>query len=113
MRLNKNLTAALLGTALAVVAVGTASANPFNAWHPRRAEVNERLQRQDHRITRDYRDGSISARQADQLRREDHDIRDQERFYGRNDGSHISYGEQAQLNREENGTSRQIYGDAH
>ena len=113
MRLNRNLIAALLGTVLAVGAAGSAMADPWNYDQPRRTEVNDRLDNQDQRINQDHRDGSIDHRQARRLHREDRRIRRQERREARRQGGHIGWGQQARLNHEENGTSRQIYGDAH
>jgi hypothetical protein len=112
MRIHRNLVVAAFGLALSLCGASAASAHSWNAAHPRRAEVNHRLVHEDHRINRDFRDGRISARQARTLHREDHAIRRQERRDAFFDHGHITPGEQAQLNHEENRESRQIYRDA-
>ena len=113
MQLKRALLIALFTTAGAVVAAGSAFANPLDWHHPRRTEVNHRLAIQDHRINRDYREGRISLRQARYLHGEDRMIRHQERFDARFDGGHVTRAEQRGLNRNENGVSRQIWRDAH
>jgi hypothetical protein len=75
--------------------------------------VNHRLATQDMRINRDYRDGSISLRQARLLHTEDRMVRHQERFDARFDHGHITRADQRALNQDENGVSRQIWRDAH
>ena len=113
MQFKRALLIALFGTAGALVAAGSASANPWDWHHPRRAEVNHRLAVQDMRINHDYRDGRISLRQARYLHTEDHAIRHEERFDARFDRGHITRADQRGLNRNENGVSRQIWRDAH
>ena len=104
---------ALFGTAGALATVGAASANPWDWYHPRRAEVNHRLALQDMRINHNYRDGRISLRQAHYLHAQDRMIRRQERFDARFDRGHITRADQRALNQNENGVSRQIWRDAH
>ena len=113
MLIKKILLTTLIGGGLALATASAASASPWGLHHPRRAEVNHRLAHQDARIDHDYRDGSISARQARTLHREDRTMRGQERFDAHFDGGHITRPEKRALNQEENGVSRQIYRDAH
>jgi hypothetical protein len=113
MQLKRAILIALFTTAGAAVAAGSASANPWDWHHPRRAEVNHRLAVQDHRINRDYRDGRISLHQARYLHAEDRTVRHQERFDARFDRGHITRADQRGLNQDENGVSRQIWRDAH
>jgi small-conductance mechanosensitive channel len=81
--------------------------------HPRRDQVNERLENQSRRIRDGREDDLMSRSQARQLRVEDRNIRDQARLYSRLDGGHISKAEQGVLNQEENRVSHQIYNDEH
>jgi hypothetical protein len=81
--------------------------------HPRRDEVNDRLENQDKRIDNGVKSGELSPQEARKLHHEDRSIRRQERRYARHHGGHISKGEQEKLNREENGVSRQIYQEKH
>jgi hypothetical protein len=92
---------------------GAARADKWKADHPRRAQVNNRLNRQNQRIHNGVRDGELNHAQAHQLHEEDHSIREQERADAAQHGGHITKGEQRQLNHEENAESRQIYDEKH
>jgi hypothetical protein len=94
--------------ALAAVA-GTASADTqWQKDHPRRAEVNARLDNQNHRINQDVRDGTLTKGQAQGLHKDDHQIRQEERDMASQNGSHITKSEQGVLNQQENAVSGQI-----
>ena len=110
MTIKKNILLATLGLVMAVGAATGASANSWQANHPRRAEVNARLHNQDLRIREERRAGEISARKAYRLHLADRRIRQQERAYARFHGGRISRAEQMRLNREENGVNRHIPG---
>jgi len=99
--------------AIALAALGTsmtsASAETYwQATHPRRVEVNQRLAYQNYRIHRGVADGRISPYEARRLHAEDRIIRHEERFAARFDGGHISRAEQHALNRQENAVSRRV-----
>ena len=97
--------------ALALTGAGvatTADAATWRATHPRRAEVNGRLANENHRIAVERREGEITAAQAHDMHAEVHGIRAQERYDASLHNGHITRAEQAQLNHEENGVSRQI-----
>ena len=113
MQIKRALLIVLFGAAASLAVAGSASANPWNWHHPRRAEVNHRLAFQDRRINHDFRDGRISFHQARYLHGEDRMIRHQERFDARFDRGHVTRADQRALNRDENGVSRQIWRDAH
>jgi hypothetical protein len=100
---------------LAILTVATPSFadTRWEANHPRREQVNDRLANQDRRIDNGVRTGKLSPQQARQLHREDRAIRTQERADAAAHGGHITKPEQRQLNREENRTSRQIYNEKH
>jgi hypothetical protein len=87
---------------------GAASAETWNQAHPRRAEVNARLNNQNHRINEERREGEISRDEARKLHAEDHAIRQEERLMARQNGGHITRSEQRVLNQQENAVSRQI-----
>jgi Ulp1 family protease len=76
--------------------------------HPRRDQVNDRLAHQNHRIDRELNEGEISKQQANQLHREDHAIRHEERAMAKFNGGHITKREQKALNQQENAVSGQI-----
>jgi len=99
--------------AIALAALGTSiSAASAETWwqasHPRRAEVNERLAYQNDRINRGVADGRITPYEARRLHAEDRIIRHEERFMAGFNGGHIGGAEQRALNQQENAVSRQI-----
>jgi hypothetical protein len=76
---------ALVAAALAALGLSATSASAETFWqarHPRRAEVNERLAYQNFRINREVREGELSPWQARRLHREDFAIRHEERGDG-------------------------------
>jgi Skp family chaperone for outer membrane proteins len=96
-------------TALAVIVffamMGVSQAAPH---HPRRAEVNLRLARQNYRIDKKVADGQMSNKEAAKLHHEDHQIRQEEKDMASQDGGHITKQEQKTLNQQENHVSKQI-----
>ena len=95
--------------ALLTAVAGTASAD--TTWqknHPRREQVNHRLNNQDQRIHNDVKNGTLAKSQAASLHKEDHQIRHEERDMASQNGGHITKGEQKVLNQQENGISKQI-----
>jgi hypothetical protein len=97
------MTLALTGAAF----ISSADAD-WRTSHPRRAEVNARLNNQAHRIHQERKEGELTGRQAADLHAEDRGIRAQERFDASHNGGHITGAERVQLNHEENGVSHQI-----
>ena len=107
----RNLLIAAVGLTMAAGAAGAASADtPWQAHHPRREEVNQRLGNLNHSIRQERREGDINGWQAHRLHARVHMIRRQERFYARHDGGHLTRGEQARLNHEETGVHHHIPG---
>ena len=89
--------------------VGTASAE--TTWqknHPRRHQVNHRLNNQDRRIHNDVKNGTLTKGQAASLHKDDHQVRQEERDMASQNGGHITKPEQRVLNKQENGISSQI-----
>lgn len=76
--------------------------------HPRREEVNQRLNHQDKRIHGEVKKGEISQSQAKQLHQQDHQLRTEERTDAKYDGGHITKPEQKTLNQQENAVSGEI-----
>jgi hypothetical protein len=76
--------------------------------HPRREQVNNRLNNQNRRIHNEVKEGKISKSQAAQLHRDDHQIRREERMMASQNGGHITKSEQRVLNSQENQVSKQI-----
>jgi hypothetical protein len=86
----------------------SSSAQSWSSAHPRRAQVNSRLNNQQARITEERKSGQIDKAQAHQLRSEDHSIRKEERTMASTNGGHVTKAEQKSLNQQENQVSKQI-----
>ena len=100
----------VFGLAIATIATVPA-AMAQTTWdqnHPRREQVNDRLENQNRRINQEVREGEITKGQAKQLHAEDHAIRQEERAMARTNNGHITRTEQKALNQQENQVSRQI-----
>jgi hypothetical protein len=91
-----------------VGAAGGASAETWNQRHPRRAEVNARLDNQNRRINEERREGELTAGQARRLHAKDRTIRREERFMASQNHGGITRAEQRALNQQENAVSGQI-----
>jgi len=81
---------------------------PWQKEHPRRAEVNHRLNNQNTRIHTEVKNGRLTKAQGAALHQDDHQIRTEERDMASQNGSHITKQEQGVLNQQENGVSQQI-----
>jgi hypothetical protein len=100
--------------ALALVAAYSAPARAedhFEKTHPRRAEVNHRLNNQHKRVKDGVKDGDLSKKEAGHIHKEDRRIRREERHMAAKDGGHVTKADQRKLNRQENHVSRQINRD--
>ncbi|HTC16772.1 MAG TPA: hypothetical protein VK695_13300 [Steroidobacteraceae bacterium] len=103
------LTSAAMSLALAGVASNAlADETQWQKDHPRRTQVNSRLNNQNRRIHNEVKDGQINKAQATQLHSEDHAIRSEERTMASTNGGHITKTEQHALNQQENQVSQQI-----
>jgi CRISPR/Cas system-associated endoribonuclease Cas2 len=76
--------------------------------HPRRDQVNDRLEHQDKRINQEVKQGELTQGQASKLHHEDNQILQEERDMAGQNGGHITKQEQKVLNHQENGVSKQI-----
>jgi len=88
--------------------VAFAAETQWQKDHPRRTEVNGRLNNQNQRIKTERKEGEITKSQAAKLHKEDHQIRKEERAMASQNGGHITKQEQHTLNQQENAVSRQI-----
>jgi len=101
----------MIAFALATLGTSVTSASAETLWqanHPRRVEVNNRLAVQNFRIRQGVADGRIIPFEARQLHAEDRAIRYEERAMAGFNGGHITRAEQRALNQQENAVSRQI-----
>jgi DNA-binding transcriptional regulator of glucitol operon len=99
----------LLAAAPAVLAGET----QWQKYHPRRTQVNGRLNNQNKRINQGTKSGTLTPQQAAQLHHEDGQVRQEERDMASQNGGHITKQEQKTLNQQENQVSKQIYDEKH
>jgi hypothetical protein len=104
----RNLLIAAMGL---TVAAGAASAEtPWQHHHPRRVEVNHRLDHLNRSIRHEHAEGDLSARQAAYMHARVHLIRLQERRFADHHHSHLTRAEQMRLNHEESGVRGHLPG---
>ncbi len=98
-------------TAFAVAApsmAGERHDHRFDHRHPRRDQVVDRTQKQNHRITHQVREGELSHAQAHALRVSDHSTVLQQRADAKANGGYITKSQQKSLNQQLNANSKQI-----
>ncbi len=109
VRLAKQLLAtSLLAVFAATAGSAMAADTKFEKHHPRRDQVNDRLQHQNQRIRTEVKEGELTKAQARRLHRKDQQIRKEERLMASQNGGHITKSEQKVLNQQENAVSKQI-----
>ena len=91
------------------IAANAMAETQWNKDHPRRHEVNQRLNNQNRRIDHKVADGQMTKGQAAALHKDDRQVRQEERDMASQDGSHITKQEDRTLNQQENQLSRDIY----
>ena len=106
---SKLLFSALFVAFLGIANISMAQDGSFAKNHPRRTEVNQRLNNQNRRINHKVKDGQMSRRQANNLHRRDHRIRHEERSMASRHNGHLTRHEQARINHQENHMSRRIH----
>ncbi|MGA7740783.1 MAG: hypothetical protein ABSF35_22270 [Polyangia bacterium] len=98
----------------APVSIGAcAPGSKFATDHPRRNQVNKRVDNQRARINEGVKSGEINQAQAKQLRSNDRAIKAQEHADVKANGGHLTKAEQRQLNQEENANSKLIHDEKH
>jgi hypothetical protein len=110
--ISSNVRRGLFVVAAAGFAVSiSANAMAATRWqqnHPRRVEVNHRVNNLNSRIHEERKDGQISGSQAVALHSAAHQIRMEERGMASANGGHITAGEKHVLNQQENALSGQV-----
>jgi len=76
--------------------------------HPRREQVNNRLENQNKRITQEKKEGEITGAQAKALRSNDKTIHSEEKAMASQDNGHITKTDQKALNQQLNKNSKAI-----
>jgi multidrug resistance efflux pump len=111
------LAVALATSAWTIKAEATGKGNPtggkFAVEHPRRNEVNTRVDDQRERINQGVKNGTLTRQEAQQLRTNDRAIKQQEHADVKANGGHLTPAEQKQLNQEENANSTLIRDEKH
>jgi hypothetical protein len=102
------LTALAATVSLACLAAPAMADTAWQAQHPRRAQINARLDHQDARIDEQLRTGQISPARAARRHAADQRIRAEEQQMAAMHGGHITEREQARLNAEEDRVSHRI-----
>jgi hypothetical protein len=102
------LTALAATVSLACLASPAMADTAWQAQHPRRAQINARLDHQDARIDEQLRTGQISPARAARRHAADQRIRAEEQQMAAMHGGHITEREQARLNAEEDRVSHRI-----
>ena len=117
MKTNKFLTAAsivalgLISTSIfaqSAPAAAPAPAGNFDKTHPRRAQVNSRLQNQNARVDNKVADGKMSKGEAAKIHGQDKAIHHEEKRDAAANGGHITKAEQKHINKQENHVSKEI-----
>ena len=103
----RNSLLAALGLVVALGGVASAQST-WDQTHPRRDEINDRLQNQNARIHDERAEGEMGARKAYRLHMADRRIRLRERRIAYRHNGHIPLRAQARLNHEENRVSDRI-----
>ena len=102
----------LAGAVISLALIGAASSafaeTKWDKNHPRRDQVNDRLQNQNKRIRNEVKEGEITKGQAATLHAQDRQIRQEERDMASQNGGHITKDEQKVLNEQLNGVSKKI-----
>ena len=104
----KALTIAVLGISLAGAASSALAETQWEKDHPRRDQVNDRLANQNKRVNKEVAEGEMSKPKAAKLKKEDRQIRKEERLMASQNKGHITKQEQKTLNQQENKVSTQI-----
>jgi hypothetical protein len=99
---------ALVGVFAATASTSFAADTKFEKNHPRREQVNNRLENQNDRIRKEVKEGEMSKGKAARLHKEDRQIRREEQLMASQNGGHITKLEQTTLNQQENKVSAQI-----
>jgi hypothetical protein len=102
---------AIIAATIGILGLSATSALAETLWdrhHPRRDQVNDRIENQDRRINHEFREGELTPWQAGRLHQEDRTIRHEERAMASFDHGHITRNDERALNQQENAVSGQI-----
>jgi len=106
--MSKKIVFALAVTTVLSIGSSYAQDTQWQKDHPRREQVNQRLDNQNKRINKEVKEGDLTKKQANALHKDDKQIRKEERAMASQNKGHITKGEQKVLNQQENGVSNKI-----
>jgi hypothetical protein len=111
------LAGALATSAWTIKAEAAGKGNPtggnFAVEHPRRDEINTRIEDQNKRINQGVWNGTLTGQQAQQLRANDLAIKQQERADVKANGGYLTTAQQKQQNQELNANGMLIHDEKH
>jgi hypothetical protein len=81
--------------------------------HPRVNQVNNREQNQQNRIANGMKSGAVTPKEGTKLEKQQQHINNQEKKDMAKDNGHLTKANQAQLNKEQNKASQNIYDKKH
>ena len=81
--------------------------------HPRVNQVNTREQNQQNRIANGMKSGAVTPKEGTKLEKQQQHINNQEKKDMAKDNGHLTKANQAQLNKEQNKASQNIYDKKH
>ena len=105
--------AASVWTVNAEAGNGNPTGGKFAVNHPRRNEVNTRVDNQRERINQGLKNGKLTGQEAQQLRANDRAIKQQEHADVKANGGYLTRAQQKQINQEENANSQLIRDEKH
>lgn len=114
MNTNKFLAAAsivalgLISTSVFAQSTPSSTPSNFDKTHPRRAQVNSRLQNQNARTDNKVASGKMSKGEAAKIHGQDKSIHKEEKKDAAANGGHITKAEQTHINHQENHVSKEI-----
>ena len=111
------LLAGALAASASTVSDEAGNGNPtggnFAEKHPRRNEVNTRVDNQRERINQGLKNGKLTGQEAQQLRANDRAIKQQEHADVKANGGYLTRAQQKQINQEKKANSQLIHDEKH
>ena len=100
--------ALVFGLGVMSVAMAAQAENRWEAKHPRRDQVLDRIQNLQRRIHQERLEGTMSPARARALRAQTNRVRAEEQAMARRNGGYITPAQQATLNRQEDRISQKV-----
>jgi hypothetical protein len=103
----------IAGSAAAQTSTNTSGAGPgvVDPGHPRVNQVNRREENQQQRIGNGVKNGTLTAKQTSNLEKRENNVQNREKADMAKNNGHLTKGEQAGINRQQNRISKSIAKD--